>query len=703
MGKTRKKYGSMKKSLIFIVVAVALLSSMICGSIAIINSQKIAKSDAKQNVMLSAQKNGEEIDATLSRIEQSVDTLYDIVLRELDDPDAFRTSKEYVDAYTKKMENILLEFGNHTEGALTCYIRYNPDFTEPTSGLFCSRENQDSKFQKLTPTDFSMYDPDDVEHVGWYYIPVANKAPIWMDPYENSNIGAYMISYVIPIYINDVSYGIVGMDIDVSELQNLVKKDTIYKTGSSFLTTKNYSILQHNSLDINTSLKDLKSDGVTKLIKYMENEENKDVLRYSYEGKNKLAYSYTLTNGMKLVLTAPMKEVLSEVKSLQTGVIVAQFIALFIAIVLGLIMSMLITKPLKPIIEIVRAISEFDFKPHPKEASILKLNNEIGAIAAALLHMREELKTITEKIQNAYEGVNQKMNVLDENSNHINQACEDNSAVTQELAASMEETSASSQNVSLNIDQVTEQAKDIEHSSTEGQNKSKQIKKHADQLQDTTQQAVERTMNMYQLVEQKAAKAVEKSKAVEKINELTSSIMDISEQTNLLALNASIEAARAGEVGKGFAVVAGEIGNLANQTVTTVDNINSIIVDVTGAVTGMTECIKEITEFLENTVLSDYHNFTEVGKQYYNDAVVFEEDMGKINKNITSLLDAINSISDSIHGISKTMEESSVGVTQIANKTSDMAADTGKNVTLTAQSREATLMLKEVVDILNSI
>lgn len=185
------------------------------------------------------------------------------------------------------------------------------------------------------------------------------------------------------------------------------------------------------------------------------------------------------------------------------------------------------------------------------------------------------------------------------------------------------------------------------------------------------------------------------------VKQETGTIEKITNQTNLLALNASIEAARAGEVGKGFAVVAGEIGNLANQTVTTVDNINSIIVDVTGAVSGMTECINEITDFLENTVLSDYHNFTEVGKQYYNDAVVFEKDMGTINENITSLLNAINRISDSIHGISKTMEESSVGVTQIANKTSDMAADTGKNVTLTAQSREATLMLKEVVDILN--
>ncbi|MBQ1392350.1 MAG: methyl-accepting chemotaxis protein [Lachnospiraceae bacterium] len=698
--KTRKKYGSMKKSLVIIVVAVALLSSVVCGSIAIANSQKIAENDAKQNIMISAQKNGEEIDAVLSRIQQSVDTLYDIVLRELDDPKAFRTDKKYVDAYTKKMENTLLEFGNHTEGALTCYIRYNPEFTEPTSGLFYSRENQSSKFQKLTPTDFSMYDPDDTEHVGWYYIPVANKAPIWMEPYENSNLGVYMISYVVPIYIDGESYGIVGMDIDVSELQNIVKKDTIYKTGSSFLATKNDTILQHNELKINTSLNDNKDAGVRKLLKYMHAKNNKDVLRYSYNGKDKIAYSYTLNNGMKLFLTAPMKEVLSDVKNLQTGVILAQFAALFIATIIGLIMSRVIAKPLKPILEIVQATAKFDFKPHAKEQEILKLNNEIGAIAAALLHMREELKNITEKIQNAYENIDSSMNILTDTSNHINQACEDNSAVTQELAASMEEASTSAQDVLQNIDQITKQANDIKQSSMTGQSNSEEIKSHAEELQDTTQEAVERTMHMYQIVEEKASTAIEQSKSVEKINELTNSIIDISEQTNLLALNASIEAARAGEVGKGFAVVAGEIGHLANQTVTTVDDINTIIIDVTNAVSGMKECITEITDFLEKTVLQDYKNFTELGKEYYSDAVIFENDMGIINQNIVSLLTAINSISDAIHGISQATEEASIGVTQIANKTSDMAADTGKNVALTTQSKEATLLLKEVVDIL---
>ncbi len=54
-------------------------------------------------------------------------------------------------------------------------------------------------------------------------------------------------------------------------------------------------------------------------------------------------------------------------------------------------------------------------------------------------------------------------------------------------------------------------------------------------------------------------------------------IQDISDQINLLALNAAIEAARAGEAGRGFAVVADEISKLADQTASSIKEIDSLI------------------------------------------------------------------------------------------------------------------------------
>ena len=67
------------------------------------------------------------------------------------------------------------------------------------------------------------------------------------------------------------------------------------------------------------------------------------------------------------------------------------------------------------------------------------------------------------------------------------------------------------------------------------------------------------------------------------MQEVISSINDISSQTNLLALNASIEAARAGEAGKGFAVVADEIRKLAEQTNSLTSNMGQFVGKVENA------------------------------------------------------------------------------------------------------------------------
>ena len=155
--------------------------------------------------------------------------------------------------------------------------------------------------------------------------------------------------------------------------------------------------------------------------------------------------------------------------------------------------------------------------------------------------------------------------------------------------------------------------------------------------------------------------------------------MEIASQTSLLALNASIEAARAGEAGKGFAVVATEIGSLANQSSDTVTHINNIVSEINGAVKGMVSTLTQTLDFLEHTVIEDYKQMNEISVQYEEDAVVFRQNMENIEQSISSLGAAVDNVADALGGINSTVSQTALGVTDIAEKTSDVVARTGEN------------------------
>ncbi|MCU0844645.1 MAG: methyl-accepting chemotaxis protein [Spirochaetes bacterium] len=88
---------------------------------------------------------------------------------------------------------------------------------------------------------------------------------------------------------------------------------------------------------------------------------------------------------------------------------------------------------------------------------------------------------------------------------------------------------------------------------------------------------------------------------------VTGIINDISDRINLLALNAAIEAARAGNAGRGFAVVADEISKLAEQTSTSINEIDRFIKKNNEEIEGGMDGVRQTISALEN-ILAGVHS-----------------------------------------------------------------------------------------------
>ena len=123
---------SIKKKLIAAILVCSLFTAVLIGVLAISNSMNTAGKDAVTKLQLTEQKKAQEINSVIQKIQQSVDTLSEVAMSSFD-YDAFVKDKAYADTYTKSVQKSVLDFANHTNGAVTAYLRYNPKYSNPTS------------------------------------------------------------------------------------------------------------------------------------------------------------------------------------------------------------------------------------------------------------------------------------------------------------------------------------------------------------------------------------------------------------------------------------------------------------------------------------------------------------------------------------------------------------------------------------------
>ena len=340
----------LQRKILILVISSVLISAFVVMSIAVFNYDRIITSNSQQIMQLMCSDKQQVIDEKLLNIEQSVHTLYHFAEEQIRINNNLFSDETKYEEYMSRMSAILEINAKYTDGAVSVYYVLNPNLKGSRQGIWLVK-NEENEFFSNEVTDVSQYDKEDIEHAGWYYIPLESGKETWINPYYNQNMNREIISYVIPLIIDGQEIGVVGMDVDTHLLYETTKAVTVFDTGYAFLMDNEGKFVYHPEMKGSVSTPDFDSGHAYLYEKSLLSAQQQSVQAYQWNAVEKRLTSQKLRNGMIFTVCATNQEIIAPQQRMLSNsiLVIVLILSIFILVTVSVtkaIVSLMYTDPL---------------------------------------------------------------------------------------------------------------------------------------------------------------------------------------------------------------------------------------------------------------------------------------------------------------------------------------------------------------------
>lgn len=389
----------------------------------------------------------------------------------------------------------------------------------------------------------------------------------------------------------------------------------------------------------------------------------------SEEGVKCIAvYQAMEERGWAVVLSDSQSEIYREAYASRNILALICAGAYVLIVVLAWISVKLCVKPLDVVKKSIIRMKNLELKAPDELGKYVGGKSETGQIASAMDSLYDILRGIVSTLQGCTDSLEQSTSTMNDATNTLIEYVGDNSATTQQLAASIITTNGAIGNVVSEIEKISELVGYVADKVKTGDEKSRQLIQTAENMKSMAGNALQEAGVKIRQNRSNMEAAMVNLQSLTRVNEMAKQILDIASQTNLLSLNASIEAARAGEQGKGFAVVAQEIGNLASNSSATAKQISDICGEINTNIANVRECVDDIISFMEGDVSQNFQEFVGMANEYGKSVADIRGAIWDIEESSNGFVASIASIRDRMSVIQSASKENEKGVDEIVAK-----------------------------------